>query len=53
MQSLLRTVARRGPTVVGQQCRRMSGKVSHEEEVKEMNKWRCSPDSLLTLDTHH
>ena len=41
MQALLRTVAQRGSTAVRQQGRRlMSSKISHEEEVKEMNKWR-------------
>ena len=41
MQALLRTAARRGTAVARQQGRRlMSGKISHEEEVKEMNKWR-------------
>ena len=41
MQALLRTAARRGTAAVRQQGRRMmSGKISHEEEVKEMNKWR-------------
>ena len=41
MQALLRTTARRGTAAVRQQGRRMmSGKISHEEEVKEMNKWR-------------
>lgn len=39
-RSALQKYARRAPVQVGQQIRKMSGAVSHEEEVKQMEFWK-------------